>query len=148
MPGIPKRYLLLVAALVWTFAGCMLLFRGFSMLLLFPKLLWLKIVISLVAGIIFYFALFSRISKKHAQRIIVMQIERSCLFSFFNLRSYIMMAFMISMGIALRKTGLVPLEYLSLFYVAMGTPLLLSTVQFYYNSIIIRKLSKRLFPTK
>ena len=31
-PGIPKRYLLLVAACFWTFAGGMLLVRGFSIL--------------------------------------------------------------------------------------------------------------------
>lgn len=138
-PGIPKRGLLLLAAFVWTFAGCILLFRGFSMLMIFP-LLWLKIVGSFVGGMIFYFALFSRISQKHTQRIMRMQIERPCLFSFFSFKSYIMMMFMISMGITLRKTGLVPQEYLSVFYVTMGTPLLLSAFRFYYNGINYKKV--------
>jgi hypothetical protein len=139
-PGIPKRYLLLVAAFVWTFAGGMLLFRGLSTLILFPRLLWLKIIVCTTAGVIFYIVLFSRISRKHIQRIIRMQIERPCLFSFFNLRSYIMMTLMICLGITLRKTGVIPLEYLSAFYVAMGIPLLLSSFRFYYNSILFKKV--------
>jgi hypothetical protein len=139
-PGIPKQYLLLVAGLVWTFAGCMLLIRGFSMLLLFPQLLLLKIIIGFVGGLIFYFALFSGISQKHTRRIIGLPIERPCLFCFFHIKSYVMMVFMISMGMTLRKTGLVPLEYLSVFYVTMGTPLLLSAFRFYYNGINYKKV--------
>jgi len=50
---------------------------------------------------------------------------------------------MISMGITLRKTGIVPLEYLSLFYVAMGTPLLMSAFRFYYNGINYKKVVGR-----
>lgn len=142
-PGIPKRGLLLLAAVVWTFAGCILLFRGFSMLMLFPQLLWLKVVGSFVCGIIFYLAIFSKISLKHTQRIIRMQIERPCLFSFFNFKSYIMMTLMISLGIILRKTGFVPPEYLSVFYVAMGIPLLLSAFRFYYNGINYKKVAAK-----
>lgn len=138
-PGIPKRYLLFVAAFVWTFAGSMLLFRGFSSLILFPKLLGLKIFISLMGGIVFYIVLFSKISRKHTRRIILLQIERPCLFSFFNLRSYILMTLMISVGITLRKTGIIPLEYLSAFYVTMGIPLFLSSLRFYYNGFYYEK---------
>lgn len=73
-PGIPKRYLLFVAAFMWTFAGGMLFLRGFSMLILFPRLLWIKILISIIAGLIFYILLFSKISLKHTQRILKMEI--------------------------------------------------------------------------
>jgi len=142
-PGIPKRYLLFVAAFVWTFAGGMLLTRGFLILIFFPQLLWLKIICSLAGGIIFFVLLFSKISRKHTQRILNMEMEHPCIFSFFNFRSYIMMLLMISMGITLRKTGIVPLEYLSLFYVAMGTPLLMSAFRFYYNGINYKKVVGR-----
>lgn len=69
---------------------------------------------------------------KHSRRIINMEEQRPCLFSFFNFRSYLMMALMISMGILLRKTGIVPLSYLSFFYILMGIPLLMSSFRFYY----------------
>jgi hypothetical protein len=138
-PGIPKRNLLFVAALMWTIAGGMLFFRGFSMLFLFHRLLWLKLIGSLTGGLVFYRFMFSKISSKHIQRILKMEIERPCFFSFFKFQSYIMMAVMISMGIALRTNGIVPIEYLSILYVTMGVPLTLSTLRFYYNGIYYQK---------
>ncbi|HEY6915289.1 MAG TPA: hypothetical protein VI413_11480 [Paludibacter sp.] len=131
-PGIPKRYLLFVAALMWTVGGGMLFMRGFSMLLLFHRLLWLKVFIGIIAGLMFYFLLFSKISFKHTQRIIRMNVEKPFIFSFFNLRSYVLMALMISMGVMLRSTGIVPAEYLSVLYVTMGVPLTISAFRFYY----------------
>jgi hypothetical protein len=142
-PAIPKRYLLFVAAFVWTFAGGMLLTRGFLLLVLFPRLLWVKIICSLTSGIVFFVLLFSKVSQKHTQRILNMEMEYPCAFSFFSFRSYVMMALMISMGITLRKTAIVPLEYLSLFYVAMGMPLLMSAFRFYYNGINYKKVVGR-----
>lgn len=139
-PGIPKRYLLFVAALMWTFAGGMLFFRGFSMLFLFPRMLLIKIIGSLSAGLVFYKMMFSKISLKHTQRILKIEIEKPCFFSFFNFRSYIMMIVMISMGITLRTTGIVPIEYLSILYVTMGIPLTLSAVRFYYYGVCYKRL--------
>ena len=62
-----------------------------------------------------------------------------CFFSFFNFRSYLVMFFMIGMGITLRTTGWVPLVYLSYLYLTMSVPLLLSSVRFYYTGIFYRK---------
>ena len=132
-PRVPKTYLLLIAAMVWTFAGVMLLFRGYSFLMVYPQFLAVKIAGCLVAGLVFFKLLFVRISKKHVRRIQNLPIERPCLFSFFNLRSYLMMGIMITSGITLRKTGAVSPEYLSLIYITMGIPLLMSSFRFYYN---------------
>ncbi len=131
-PGIPKRYLLFVAALVWTFAGGMLLSRGFTMLNLKSGMLWEKITGSLLAGILFYVFMFSKISLKHTHRILNIQQERPCAFSFFNWKSYFLMSIMMSFGITLRVTGIVPVNYLSFFYMAMGIPLFISAFRFYY----------------
>ena len=131
-PGIPKRYLLLVAAFLWTVAGGMLLFRGFSMLKFNSIKILMEESACIVGGVIFYRIMFSGISLKHINRIVNLEIERPCAFSFFNWRSYAMMTVMISMGVTLRLSGIVPLNYLSLFYLAMGTPLFLSAFRFYY----------------
>ena len=145
-PGIPKKYLLFVAAFIWTIAGGMLLFRGLS----FLKFNTSKIIIeesgSMLAGIIFYKFMFSRISFKHIHRILSMQIERPCFFSFFNWRSYFLMTIMITFGVTLRLSGIVPLNYLSLFYVAMGIPLFMSAIRFYYHAFKNRKLQKKEMP--
>jgi hypothetical protein len=147
-PGIPKRYLLFVAAMLWTFAGTMLFWRGFSMLFQFPRLLWVKIGGCFTGGIVFYLTMFSKISFKHTQRILTMAVEKPFVLAFFNGRSYLMMALMISMGITLRATGIVPVEYLSLLYVTMGVPLSLSAVRFYYTGINYRKVLSERLPSK
>jgi len=134
-PGIPKRYLLFVAAFMWTFASGMLLYRGFSTLIFNSSLTLFEGMGSIFCGIIFYVFMFSKISLKHINRILNIKIDRPCLFSFFNWRSYILMSIMISCGVTLRLTGIIPLLYLSLFYITMGTPLFLSALRFYYSAI-------------
>ena len=132
-PRIQKTYLLLVAAVVWTFAGGMLLYRGFSFLMDYPHFLVVKIAGSAIGGLIFFKLLFFKISGKHVLRIQNLPHDHPCLFSFFNLKSYLMMTIMITSGITLRKTGVISPEYLSLIYLMMGIPLLMSSFRFYYS---------------
>ncbi len=133
IPRVSKRYLLLIAALVWTFAGSMLLFRGYAMNNPIPVHWMMRFGSCVVAGLLFYRLLFDRISSKHVLRIRNLAVEQPGVFSFFNGKSYIMMFSMITMGITLRKSGVVAPEYLSLMYITMGVPLLLSSVRFYFN---------------
>ena len=123
IPRVPKRQLLFIAAFMWTLAGAMLFFRGFSMLMLTTHFIALKLLLSIIGGILFYVLLFSKISLKHTHRILKMTTERPYFFAFFNSKSYLMMVFMISMGIFLRTSGLVPLKYLSVLYLTMALPL-------------------------
>jgi hypothetical protein len=132
-PRVPKNYLLFIAALVWTFAGGMLLFRGYFFMVGFPDFLVFKLVGCLLGGLVFFKLLFNGISQKHVLRIKNLPIDHPCLFSFFNLKSYFMMAIMITSGIMLRITGAVSPEYLSLIYLTMGIPLLMSSFRFYYS---------------
>ncbi|MFA5046658.1 MAG: hypothetical protein WC542_12095, partial [Paludibacter sp.] len=69
-PGIPRRYLLIVAGIAWTTGGGMLVYRGFSMMKLAQGMIWLKTAGSIVAGLIFYAMIFSKISLKHIHRIV------------------------------------------------------------------------------
>ena len=132
-PRVPRTYLLLIAALVWTFAGGMLLVRGYFSLLAYPHFFVYKIMGCVIGGLIFFKLLFFKISGKHVLRIQNLVIEKPCLFSFFNGRSYLMMTIMITSGITLRKTGAISPEYLSLVYITMGIPLLMSSFRFYYS---------------
>jgi len=134
-PGIPKKYLLLVAAMVWTFAGGILLYRGFSILKFTSAQIEFEETGCLLAGIVFYRFMFSRISLKHINRILQLKIERPCFFSFFNWRSYFMMSLMMTVGITLRLTGIIPITWLSLFYISMGTPLFISAIRFYIYAV-------------
>ena len=130
-PSIPKKGLFLVAGIVWTFAGGMLLSRGILGLMNEGHHLILEFILGGILGTIFYIFMFSKISAKHLTRISAIQFERPCLFSFFNLRSYILMSIMISGGISLRVFNLVDHQILFTFYVVMGIPLFFSAMRFY-----------------
>ncbi len=130
-PGIPKRGLFLVAGIVWTIAGGMLLSRGTFGLLHEGRHLFLEFIGGLCFGIVFYYVMFSKISLKHLNRITAIEHEKPNLFSFFNLKSYIMMTIMISGGITLRTLNIINHQVLFTFYVIMGIPLFLSALRFY-----------------
>lgn len=136
-PAINKRYLMFVAALVWFFAGGMLFYKGISFMIENPSFIEIKLAISIVIGLLFFAIMFSKIVAKHITRILNIKHEKPCLFSFFSWKSYLMMGLMISIGILLRTFKVVPMEYLSCFYVAMGTPLLISShrfIQLFYKN--------------
>jgi len=139
-PRVYKRYLFFIAAFVWTFAGGMLLFKGISLFDNIKDFFWLKMSISITGGLLFYFLMFLKISGKHTKRILNLKEEYPWMFSFFGIKSYILMAIMITSGILLRKSGLVSQEHLSLFYILMGIPLLLSSIRFYYYGFFYYKI--------
>ena len=131
--GVSKRILLFEAALVWTFAGGMLLFRGALMLEASSGFSWIKILACLGCGLIFFALVFQKISRKHVSRILNLTGNRHRFYEFFNPRSYLMMVGMISLGVFLRKSLIVPVSSLSLAYITMGIPLLLSSFRFYHR---------------
>lgn len=130
---VSKRILLFEAALVWTFAGGMLLFRGSLMLGASSGFSWPKIIACILGGLLFFILIFSKISRKHVNRIKNLIGDHHLFYQFFNSRSYLMMAGMITMGVLLRKSLIIPLSSLSLAYITMGIPLLFSSFRFYHN---------------
>ena len=134
-PSIPQRYLLMLGALVWTCAGSILLYKGFTLLISFLVFPYVEFFLSILLGILFYVFMFSKISLKHTQRIFHLTIEYPCMFSFFNVRSYILMGAMITGGILLRKSGILPADILLIIYFMMGIPLFLSSFRFYHGFI-------------
>jgi len=121
------------AALLWTIAGGILLWRGSTMLTASSGFSWFRIMACIGGGLIFFVFVFSRISFNHVDRIIHLPGKRHWFYEFFNSKSYIMMFSMISLGIFLRRTSIVPIASLSLAYITMGIPLLLSSIRFYHR---------------
>ena len=137
--NVSKRFLLLEAALVWTLAGGMLLYRGGGMLnssvgyLSSAGNMLLRVMTCFGFGGLFYRLVFSNISQKHIGRIKTLAGDYHFFYQFFSPKSYLMMIGMIAMGIFLRTSALVPLSSLSIAYMTMGFPLLISSLKFYYN---------------
>jgi len=132
-PGVRKRSLLLIAGCAWTIAGGILISRSLIYLTGANHYLALEIILGILFGSLFYILLFVRISKKHITRINLITIDNPCFFSFFNFRSYLLMAIMISGGISLRLSGLVKPDIIYTFFLCMGIPLLVSAWRFFYS---------------
>ena len=132
-PGVQKRTLLLIAGCAWSIAGGILISRSLIHLIGVNHLLAMELGIGIVFGSFFYLLLFARISKKHITRINLIEIDNPCFFSFFNFRSYLLMAIMISGGITLRLSGLVNQEIIYTFFLCMGIPLLVSAWRFFFS---------------
>ena len=139
IPHVGHTNLLYFASVVWFFAGGMLLYRGFMGVMIHSEFLLPKVVVALFLGLVFYNLMFKKISKKHITRIEGLKNKKQPFYAFFNLRSYLMMIFMIGMGISIRLLALVPFEYLALFYIVMGTPLLFSAFRFLSSGIAFRR---------
>lgn len=129
-PGIPRSWLLFLAALTWTFAGGMLVWKGVGYFPGTGSPGW-KIPLGISAGLLFYVLVFRKLSRKHSRRILELEPERPCMFSFFSWKSYLMMGLMITMGVSMKHAGIIPEKLLLPVYFGMGIPLLLSSLVFF-----------------
>lgn len=119
---IPKRTLLLVAGIVWFAAGFNIARIGW---LASDKAwtVWSGLSSAAVFAA-FFFLIFRRMVKKHTGRIMGYEQERVNIFRFFDLKSYCIMAFMMTFGILLRQSNLWPPQCIKMFYLGIGTALI------------------------
>ena len=136
---VEKKTLLLVAGLIWGFAG----FRVFTLGLGDIKTNGGNLILSaLFSAIIFYLFfkfIFSKMFKKHTKRIINSDLNKHCIFSFFDVKSYIIMGFMIFFGITIRNLEIVNPIYLGSFYMGLGFALFIAGVLFLISFINFEK---------
>ena len=127
---IPKNRLMLIAGLVWCAAGAMVSMIGLplefrlapSHLILFP--------LAVVIFLVFYFLVFSRLVRKHTDRIRARAEDRLPFWNFFNASSWAVMAVMMGGGMALRLSHLMPDWMIAFFYSGLGVALFLCGVRF------------------
>jgi len=127
---IPKNQLMLIAGLVWCAAGAMVCMIGLpiefgltpSNLILFP--------LAVVIFVVFYFFVFSRLVRKHTDRIRGRAEDRLPFWHFFNASSWAVMAVMMGGGMSLRLSHLMPDWMIAFFYTGLGLALFLCGVRF------------------
>lgn len=128
---VQKNTLLLIACLVWGAAGFNILKIG---LLAYPNYLQpLNYALSLLVFAIFQFLIFGKLVKKHTQRINGYVEEKQFFLKFFDVKSFIIMAFMMTFGIVLRATNIAPERFIAVFYTGLGSALTLAGLLFGYQ---------------
>lgn len=129
---VKKRTLLLIAGIVWLIAGFNVARIGIVEYKDYLSALnvLLSVVVFVLFGMMFY-----KMSEKHAARIKSYEEELQNVFHFFDRKAYLIMAFMMSGGIALRYSGICPMIFIAVFYTGLGLALGLAGVLFIVNFI-------------
>lgn len=125
---IPKRFLLLIAALVWTVAGISVANIGIANYAKYFSVL--TVLLSAAIFCIFWFAIFQRLVQKHVRRIHTKLADKEFFLKFFDLKSFIIMGVMMAFGFSLRSFQIVPGFFIAFFYTGLGIALALAGVNF------------------
>lgn len=133
-PAVPRRVRMGVAGLAWSGAGVMLLSWAARWLLVTPTPLAFELAAAgVVAAAVAWVALFWRLARKNVARLLSAP-QLACVFGFQPLKSYLIMAAMILLGVALRHS-VIPKPELAVIYLAIGGALLLASFSYYHNLI-------------
>lgn len=128
---VKRNTLLLLACLVWSAAGFNILRIG---LMAYPAYRTVgNYLLSALVFAVFQVFIFGKLVKKHTARIGAYREEHHFFLKFFDGRSFAIMAFMMTGGIALRSSGLAPEQFIAFFYTGLGASLLLAGLLFGRN---------------
>ncbi len=136
-----KNTLILIAGIVWAIAGFNIVRIG--LVAYKGNFTWWLAVLSVVVYAVFQLFIFGKMVQKHTDRILNYEEERQNFFRFFDTRSYLIMAFMMTLGIGLRVSGAVPNTFIAFFYTGLGASLLTAGVLFIIRYIRVRALSRK-----
>ena len=127
-----NRTLLGIAGFVWLAAGVNILRIGVkAVLAVIGGSFGRTALMAVLTAAIFcaFHWLFSRIVVKHTARIRGYETKQP-FWRFFDGKSYLLMAFMMTLGISLRAFHLVPIWFIAFFYVGLGVALALTGALF------------------
>lgn len=131
---VKSNTLLLIACLVWTAAGFNILRIG---VIEYPPFISVvNFLISAAVFAVFQFFIFGRLVKKHTKRINSYGGQKQLFIKFFDVKSFIIMAVMMTGGILLRSLKLAPPVFIAVFYTGLGAALLLAGILFGKNFVI------------
>jgi len=132
-PALNKRFLILIAGMMWIGVGVMLDTFAVSWLIHFGKKTgYYFLGAGLLAALIIHHFGFLKIVDKNLGRISLMK-GKPCAFSFMSWKSYLLVTVMVSVGILLRHSN-IPKHYLSVLYIGIGTALILSSIRYFRNT--------------
>lgn len=138
-PAAMNSYLIFLSGFVWIGVGIMLLLYAFSWLSMASKInIYFFSGAGVVLSLLVHHFGFLKIVNTNLKRILQTN-EKKCLFSFIPLKSYLIIAVMITLGAILRHSG-IPKQYLSILYIGVGLALILSSVR--YMRIFFREIRK------
>ena len=130
MCKVRKIHLLAVNGFLWMAIGTKIAVTGVSHFLTAPagKLWWMiPASVAVFAG---FYLMFTGVVRKYAARIMSMTEPRTSIFKTFSVKGYLIIAFMITLGITLKHIPGIPAPFFAWFYLGLGLGLLSAGVRF------------------
>lgn len=134
-PGVSKPVLIALGAALWGFAAYRILKMGFIAIETHSLQHFINYLIGIAGFVPFFLLVFRKVSIRYITRIKNLPQRRPCMFAFFDLRGYMVMTFMITMGIAFSRWKIIPELYKGTFFISLGLSLLASSVFFIIEGI-------------
>ena len=132
MLKIPTRHLLLVNGLLWTAIGIRITLIGIDYYGRLETVPWWFFLLSAIVFAGFWF-IFTGVVRKYAGRIMAMTEPKTSVFKTFSVKGYIIIAFMITLGITLKRIPQVPDSFIAWFYCGLGPGLLSAGIRFIFR---------------
>ena len=137
-PAIPKRWLLVLAGIMWFGVGILLCSLAITWLIKSPNLISLLLaILGIIITIFINILMFSPLALKNVKRILAAR-EKACLFSFQAWTGYLIIAIMMTIGIFLRNSS-IPKPYLAVVYLSIGGALLQASFHYFKNFILFNR---------
>ena len=134
--SVQKQTLILIAGIVWAIAGFNIVRIG--LVAYQGNFTWWRALLSVAVYAVFQIFIFGKMVGKHTNRILQYEEERHNFFRFFDTKSYLIMVFMMTLGIGLRVSGVVPNGFIAYFYTGLGASLLTAGVLFIVRYVRVR----------
>ena len=129
-PSVSKYWLMALAGLMWSVVGIMLCRMAFIWLKAVPERWALSMgSLGLISAFTAYRFGFSKIALKNIFRLCLLP-DKTCIFAFQAWKSYLIIIFMIVLGITMRHSP-IPKHLLAVIYETIGGALLFSSFHFY-----------------
>lgn len=127
---VSRHTLMFTAGAVWTIAGANILHIGITCWNGDPNNWMIKAGGATLVFFLFFCFIFQRLYKKHTKRISEKK-GKHCPFSFFDTKSWLIMALMISLGVVIRTFHLLNDIAIAMFYTGLAVALIATGIRFF-----------------
>lgn len=126
---LPKKHLYLVAALIWGVPGITITLKGIDAYSdVQPQQIWWLLIVTACVTV-FFFLIFRRVTKRYIKHIST-QPDRCQIYCTFPINGWATILFMMGLGIALKFTPSIPLQFTASFYSGLGSMLIVAAFRF------------------
>jgi hypothetical protein len=129
-PAVPNKWLYFIAGVMWSAVGILMCVYAFSWIAPLGVVWEISdLLAGCVLALLAYKFAFSGLALKNIRRISAFT-KKTCVFAFQAWKSYLIIVFMVALGVTLRHSAF-PKKYLAVLYFSIGGALFFSSIHYY-----------------